>query len=160
MPFIQQRPFRGKKTLLFVGVILSLIFFISMLLTYLANIFITSKILPQINNNKSNLVLNVNIQLLPSIILSINNIEYKKKNKTIIQINQIAAHLSFWQLFHKKLHVSKLSISSGAINLYNIPAITLNKSTKRLGLKKRLKKNRQKFKRASQQLAKKSLFLN
>ena len=113
------------------GVILSLIFFISILLTYLTNLFITSQILPHVNNNKSSLVVHADIQLFPSIKVSFYNIEYKKDNKTIVKINQIDAHVSFLQLFHKKLYVSKLSISNGTINLYNIPAVTWNKHTKK-----------------------------
>ncbi|MCL5271747.1 MAG: hypothetical protein M1486_00145 [Gammaproteobacteria bacterium] len=121
---------RGKIILIFISIIVFLIFLINFLLTYLANLFITTQIVPQFNDNKGNLALSAHIRLLPSIKLSVNNIEYKKENKTIIKINDLSVKIAFWQLFSKRLHVTKLSISDGVINLYNIPPVKWTKNTK------------------------------
>lgn len=121
---------KGKIILIIISVIVFVIFLMNFLLTYLVNLFISTQIVPQFNDNKGNLALSAHIRLLPSIKLTVSNLEYKQENKTIIKINDISAKIAFWQLFSKKLHITKLSISDGVINLYNIPPIKWTKNTK------------------------------
>lgn len=122
--------FRGKKILIFVSIIVILLFLVNLILTYLTNLFITSFILPEVNNSQRNLVFNTSIQLFPSTKLNIKELEYTQENKSILTIKELSANLSFWELFKRKLHVKKLSINGGTINLYNIPSISWKKSTK------------------------------
>jgi hypothetical protein len=121
---------KGKIILIIISIIVFVIFLINFLLTYLANLFISTQIVPQFNNNNGNLTLSAHIRLLPSIKLTVSNLEYKQENKTIFKINDLSVNIAFWELFSKKLHVTKLSISDGVINLYNIPPIKWTKNTK------------------------------
>lgn len=121
---------KGKIILIIISVIVFVIFLMNFLLTYLANLFISTQIVPQFNDNKGNLALSAHVRLLPSIKLTVSNLEYKQENKTIFKINDLSVKIAFWQLFSKKLHVTKLSISDGVINLYNIPPIKWTKNTK------------------------------
>ncbi|KTD52878.1 hypothetical protein [Legionella quateirensis] len=121
---------KGKIILILISIVVFLIFLINYILTYLANLFIANTIVPQFNNQKGAVTFYAHVRLFPSIKLSINNFEFNQNNKSIIKIDEVSVKISFWQLFNKKLHISKLSINDGFINLYNIPQIKWKENTK------------------------------
>lgn len=124
------RSSKRKLIILLISVILFLIFLINFVLTYLANLFIASTIVPQLTDEKGNVEFNARVRLLPSLKLSIHNFEYKKENKPILKIEDLSVKIAFWQLFSKKLHITKVAVNNGVINLYNLPVIKWNKTTK------------------------------
>ena len=121
---------KGKIILILISIVVFLLFLINFILTYLANLFISNAIAPQINNQKDAITFYAHVRLFPSIKLSIDNFEYKQDNKSIIKIDEVSVNIAFWQLFSKKLHITKLSINDGVINLYNIPQIKWKENTK------------------------------
>ena len=148
----------GKKILVFVAIIFLLLLLINFSLNYLINYIFGSYIIPQVNNNQRELVLYASARLFPSTNISISDLKYEQNNKSIITINKISVNLDFWKLFRGKLHINKVAISDGIVNLYNIPSINWKKSTKEWTDKKPQKKSTESKKPLSETRLKDSFF--
>ncbi|KTC77890.1 hypothetical protein [Legionella brunensis] len=119
----------GQKLLLIALIITLLLFGLNFLLTYIANRIIQSADIVGINTKTNRLNLHVKISVFPYFKLGFTGLEYSYKNKPVVMIEEASAHLSFFALFKKRLHIYDITIDKGVIDLTNFPKMTMQKES-------------------------------
>ncbi|AHE66213.1 protein involved in outer membrane biogenesis [Legionella oakridgensis ATCC 33761 = DSM 21215] len=117
----------GQKLLLIALVIILFLFGLNFLLSYMANRLVKSANVVGIDTKTNHLDLNLKIRVFPYFKLGFTNLEYSYKNKPVLKIEEASAHLSFFELFKKRVHIYNMTFKNGMINLTNLPQMTVQK---------------------------------
>lgn len=111
-------------------VIITLLFSLNILLTYLANEIINNTKIEGIDTKNNKLIVNATVSVFPWIKIGAFDVKYFHKNKLVLSIGEVYTKISFLDLMKKKFTLKKIKLDDMEINLNNFPQPALKLSDK------------------------------